>query len=246
MNNVFFACTAEIHSVEEGFDVCGTPAANGGAPLGASQTFSRYGPPQANVAQKAVAEMKLIGFGNLLPYKDWLADKPWNLVWVRWFLGVALFPLFLMFWASTAHLAFESIAFFFGIYFALMWAVVLYFMLKPRLGHFAVACRTSLVHHHRRHHPRACPLPATPDRRKLAVLAGPGKFLNRSAADRLRVRSGSGGGSAACSSRSGGFMFISSMIDSLSTIVFLGCVSEALRSASGWKLPIIPSPTPWA
>lgn len=78
--------------------------------------------------------MKLIGFGNLLPYKDWLADKPWNLTWVRWFVGVALFPLLLMFWASTANLAFDSIAFLFGMYFALMWAAVLYFMLMPRLA----------------------------------------------------------------------------------------------------------------
>jgi RsiW-degrading membrane proteinase PrsW (M82 family) len=78
--------------------------------------------------------MKLIGFGNLLPYKDWLADKPWNLTWVRWFVGVALFPLLLMFLASTANLAFDSIAFLFGMYFALMWAAVLYFMLMPRLA----------------------------------------------------------------------------------------------------------------
>jgi RsiW-degrading membrane proteinase PrsW (M82 family) len=83
--------------------------------------------------------MKLIGFGNLLPYREWLADQPWNLVWVRWFIGVALFPLFLMFWAATAQLAFESIAFLFGIYFALMWAAVLYFMLKPRLSFLRIA-----------------------------------------------------------------------------------------------------------
>jgi RsiW-degrading membrane proteinase PrsW (M82 family) len=98
---------------------------------------------QSNVAQKAVAEMKLIGFANLLPYKDWLVDKPWNLVWVRWFLGIALFPLLLMFWASTANLPFDSIAFLFGIYFALMWAVVLYFMLTPRLA-FARIMQVSL------------------------------------------------------------------------------------------------------
>jgi RsiW-degrading membrane proteinase PrsW (M82 family) len=78
--------------------------------------------------------MKLIGFGNLLPYKDWLADKPWNLVWVRWFVGIAFFPLMLMFFASTANLPFDSIAFLFGTYFALMWAGVLYFMLLPRLA----------------------------------------------------------------------------------------------------------------
>jgi RsiW-degrading membrane proteinase PrsW (M82 family) len=110
--------------------ICGTPVPGAAA----AQTYSRPPAAQTNIAQKAVAEMKLIGFGNLFPYRDWLADKPWNLVWVRWFIGVALFPLFLMFWAATAHLAFESIAFLFGIYFALMWAAVLYFMLKPKLS----------------------------------------------------------------------------------------------------------------
>ena len=47
---------------------------------------------------------------------------------------MALFPLFLAFWASSSTLEFDSIAFLFGVYFALMWAVVLYFMLTPTLA----------------------------------------------------------------------------------------------------------------
>ena len=43
------------------------------------------------------------------------------------------FPLLLIFWASSADLKFGDIAFLFGLYFALMWAVVLYFMLVPNL-----------------------------------------------------------------------------------------------------------------
>ena len=119
-----------------GAGAAGTPGASGGV-------FERRTTAQSNLAQKAINEMKLIGFGSLLPYKDWLADKPWNLIWVRWFLGVALFPLFLIFWASTAKLEFDSIAFLFGLYFALMWAVVLYFMLVPRLV-FARIAQVSL------------------------------------------------------------------------------------------------------
>jgi protease PrsW len=80
-----------------------------------------------------VREMKLIGFRNIVPYQDWAGDKPWNLLWVRWLVGVALFPLALNFASAAAQLTFQSIAFVFGLYFALMWAAVLYFMLKPKL-----------------------------------------------------------------------------------------------------------------
>ena len=73
--------------------------------------FERRAASHPNVAQKALDEMKLIGFGNLLPYRDWLADKPWNLVWVRWFIAIALFPLVLITITTSANLAFGSIAF---------------------------------------------------------------------------------------------------------------------------------------
>ncbi len=95
--------------------------------------FERRASTKPGIAQEALNELRLIGIRNLLPYKDWLADKTWNLLWVRWFLGIALFPLLLFYWASSARLEFQSVAFLFGIYFALMWAVVLYFMLLPRL-----------------------------------------------------------------------------------------------------------------
>ena len=101
--------------------------------MGASG-LGRRAAGQPNVAQKALDEMKLIGFGNLLPYRDWLADKPWNLLWVRWFIAIALFPLVLITITTSANLAFGSIAFLFGIYFAIMWGLVLYSMLMPRLA----------------------------------------------------------------------------------------------------------------
>ncbi len=101
--------------------------------------FERRTSDKQNFAQETVQELKLIGLGNLLPYKDWLIDKPWNLIWVRWFIGAALFPLFLVFWASTSQFEFHSVAFMFGLYFALLWAVVLYFLLLPRLAFNRIA-----------------------------------------------------------------------------------------------------------
>jgi protease PrsW len=126
-----------------GASFCGGCGAAAGSSAGPDPVFGRRTAAQSNFARKAVNELKLIGFNSILPYKDWLADKPWNLVWVRWFLGVALFPLFLYFWASSADLKFDSIAFLFGLYFALMWAVVLYFMLVPNLV-FARIAQVSL------------------------------------------------------------------------------------------------------
>ncbi len=126
---------------------CGTALAGGnfcascGAPAGAviagpsapAQTLAQPPATRSNFAQGAVGEIKLIGFHNLVPFHDWAGDKPWNLVWVRWLVGMALFPLLLNFATSVAPLNFHSIAFVFGLYFALMWAAVLYFMLQPKL-----------------------------------------------------------------------------------------------------------------
>jgi len=113
---------------------CGTAVAmRVGDPRGSVQKLGDRLSAHSSLAQEAIREMKLIGFRNLLPYKDWLRDKPWNLVWVRWLVAVALFPLVLNFAASAAQLSFESIAFVFGMYFALMWAAILCFMLLPNL-----------------------------------------------------------------------------------------------------------------
>jgi RsiW-degrading membrane proteinase PrsW (M82 family) len=109
------------------------------APVAPSRSLGERFAIHSNVAKDAVREMKLIGFKNLLPYQDWVGDKPWNLAWARWLVAVALFPLFLNFAASTAGLTFQSIAFVFGVYFALMWGIVFYFMLQPKLEFLRIA-----------------------------------------------------------------------------------------------------------
>lgn len=96
--------------------------------------FQKRTSTQSNFFGSAIQECKHIGIANLFPYREWIVDKPWNLLWVRWFVAMALFPLLLVFWVSSAQVAFDAIAFVFGVYFALMWAVVLYFMLMPKLA----------------------------------------------------------------------------------------------------------------
>ena len=118
---------------------CGAPASQEAASTSAPASprpsvFERRSSTQSNLLESAIKECKHIGLANLVPYKVWMADKPWNLLWVRWFVAMALFPMLLVSWASSTEVTFASVAFLFGVYFALMWAVVLYFMLTPKLA----------------------------------------------------------------------------------------------------------------
>jgi RsiW-degrading membrane proteinase PrsW (M82 family) len=68
---------------------------------------------------------------TVLPLAVWLKDKPWNHVWVRWFLAYALLPLALVQFINeqTNNIAFG--AWFFGLYFAILWLMVLYTSMNP-------------------------------------------------------------------------------------------------------------------
>lgn len=112
---------------------CGAPTP-AGTPSGAASVFEKRSSTQSSFIESAIRECKHFGLANLVPYKAWMADKPWNLLWVRWFVAMALFPMLLVSWASSTEVTFDSVAFLFGVYFALMWAVVLYFMLTPKLA----------------------------------------------------------------------------------------------------------------
>lgn len=68
---------------------------------------------------------------TVLPLGVWLKDKPWNQFWVRWFLAYALLPLALVQFINdqTNNIAFGS--WFFGLYFAILWLMVLYASMSP-------------------------------------------------------------------------------------------------------------------
>lgn len=81
----------------------------------------------------ALGELRAIGWRKLLPTAEWIAAKPWNLPWVRWFIGLALFPLLMVYWIQTSHLDFRQIAIAFAIYFALIWGIAFSAFLRPAL-----------------------------------------------------------------------------------------------------------------
>ncbi|HLJ56109.1 MAG TPA: PrsW family glutamic-type intramembrane protease [Chthonomonadaceae bacterium] len=68
---------------------------------------------------------------TIFPLHIWLKDAPWNHVWVRWFLAYALLPLTLVQFvtSNTSDTAFG--ASFFGLYFAILWLLVLYLSMAP-------------------------------------------------------------------------------------------------------------------
>ena len=82
-----------------------------------------------------LAELRRLGLQNLLPWRIWLRDRPWDLVLVRWLLFFTLAPLLMTTIAYAFGPRFQSIALSYAIYFALMWGTVLYLFIRPeRIG----------------------------------------------------------------------------------------------------------------
>jgi RsiW-degrading membrane proteinase PrsW (M82 family) len=65
-----------------------------------------------------------IDFGIVFPLRTWLADKPWNLPWVRGFAFFAFFPVVLR-QLYRGSLTLERTAWAFGLYFSLIWGIIL-------------------------------------------------------------------------------------------------------------------------
>jgi RsiW-degrading membrane proteinase PrsW (M82 family) len=65
-----------------------------------------------------------LDFGVIFPLRTWLADQPWNLPWVRLFAFFAFFPLVLR-RLYHGSLTLENTAWAFGLYFSLIWGMIL-------------------------------------------------------------------------------------------------------------------------
>lgn len=78
-------------------------------------------------------EFASVNLKNLIPLHLWISDRPWDLVWVRLFLFFAIFPLAFNLYCSSRsqEVDLRLAAWAFSIYFALMWALVLRFCLRP-------------------------------------------------------------------------------------------------------------------
>jgi RsiW-degrading membrane proteinase PrsW (M82 family) len=69
-------------------------------------------------------------YSLIFPVRQWLADRPWNRPWVRWFAFFAFFPL-LCTGLDLRAVRLEQVAWLFAGYFGILWAVLLFQSLRP-------------------------------------------------------------------------------------------------------------------
>ncbi|HEY7065256.1 MAG TPA: PrsW family glutamic-type intramembrane protease [Chloroflexota bacterium] len=78
-----------------------------------------------------VDQLRVLRYDTLFPVARWLQDRPWDLPWVRGLLFLALCPVALgLFFQGSRDP--RDAAWALGLYFSLLWGVVLYWVLAPR------------------------------------------------------------------------------------------------------------------
>src|SRR5947209_1283770 len=83
-------------------------------------------------------EFRAVQLGTVIPLAAWLNDQPWNLIWVRWFLFYALFPIAVGFFFGREGVALGDAAWAFGLYFAGVWLTVINLTLRPEKIRYAL------------------------------------------------------------------------------------------------------------
>ena len=109
---------------------CGSPNAEGigfcvrcRTPLPVLQYGAGYAAGAA-AAPRMAPQQAPLDFAVVFPLRTWLADKPWNLPWVRGFAFFAFFPVVLR-QVYHGSLTLERTAWAFGLYFSLIWGIIL-------------------------------------------------------------------------------------------------------------------------
>ena len=83
------------------------------------------------IFSKTWGEFRRLDKGRLFPLRIWWKDKPWHLLWVKWFLFFGVFPLAFNAYYANGSLTLAKVAWAIGIYFALLWSFILRFCLLP-------------------------------------------------------------------------------------------------------------------
>ncbi len=88
---------------------------------------------QPTTARRAsiLRQLARLGFATLVPVSAWRRDRPWTIASVQWFLFFTIFPLFLVAWTSLTGSEFGDVAYLYGVYFAMMWGLVLWLFVRP-------------------------------------------------------------------------------------------------------------------
>ena len=82
-----------------------------------------------------MTQLARLSFSTLVPVSAWMRDQPWKIASVQWFLFFTIFPLFLVAWTQLTGAQFSDVAYLYGVYFAVMWGLVIWLFVRPeRIG----------------------------------------------------------------------------------------------------------------
>jgi len=77
------------------------------------------------------SEVASVGWPGLIPFRNFFTDKPWTLLWVQ-FMGFAFgFPFLLIGYYREESSSLAEAAWAFGIYFSIVWAVLIHRCIRP-------------------------------------------------------------------------------------------------------------------
>jgi len=81
------------------------------------------------------SEFRAVGWSGLTPFRNFFTDKPWTLLWVQFVAFAFGFPFLMMGYYREESSSLAEAAWAFGVYFSIVWAVLLHRCLRPgRLG----------------------------------------------------------------------------------------------------------------
>ncbi len=76
-------------------------------------------------------QLSRLGLSTLVPLSVWRSDRPWTIASVQWFLFFTIFPLFLVAWTQLTGSDFGDVAYLYGVYFAMIWGLVIWLFVRP-------------------------------------------------------------------------------------------------------------------
>jgi protease PrsW len=81
------------------------------------------------------AELSAVGWSGLIPFRNFYSDKPWTLLWVQFIAFAFGFPFLLINYYGNQQTTIAEAAWAFGVYFAVVWAVLVHRCIRPdRIG----------------------------------------------------------------------------------------------------------------
>ncbi|MCA9224828.1 MAG: PrsW family intramembrane metalloprotease, partial [Planctomycetales bacterium] len=81
------------------------------------------------------AEFSEVGWLGLIPFRNFFTDRPWTLLWVQFIAFAFGFPFLLIGYYSEDGSSLAEAAWAFGIYFSVVWAVLVHRCIRPdRIG----------------------------------------------------------------------------------------------------------------